>query len=228
SSSWEVISTIHVHSYRLDTCSSESTIPTIVQSVGVSSRLKGKLASFPRHQKTNSPTPAPAASTATRGLPCGSRFLSRDRTTSSLRWCSESFLTVATTVPITRASCISFLGSHNIDRVDYADDRGIDRRVFHILRQSRARTGDDQHAFMKACADRIDGDDVAACVRPIDVDGPNNSQLFSFQSLVLLRSHDCANDPRDDHARAAAVTGMASSTLPCGRGMTWTLTNSPT
>src|SRR5215470_13459852 len=54
------------------TCASESTIPTIVQSVGVSSRLKGKLASFPRHQKTSSPTPAPAASIATIGLHYGS------------------------------------------------------------------------------------------------------------------------------------------------------------
>src|SRR5207247_7014408 len=60
------------------TCFSESTIPTIVQSVGVSSRLKVKLASFPRHQKTNSPTPAPTESIATMGLPCASRFLFSD------------------------------------------------------------------------------------------------------------------------------------------------------
>src|SRR5256714_7420504 len=93
-------------SYSQQTWLSESTIPMIVQSVGVSSRLKGKLASFPRHQKTNSPTPAPAASTATRGFPWGAKFLSRDWTTSSLRWWSDSFFTVATTVPITRASCI--------------------------------------------------------------------------------------------------------------------------
>src|SRR5882672_12523478 len=93
--------------YTLVTCLSESTIPTIVQSVGVSSRLKGKLASLPRHQKTNSPTPAPAASTATRGFPCGNRSLLRDWTISSLRPSREGFFTVATTVPITRASCIS-------------------------------------------------------------------------------------------------------------------------
>ena len=39
----------------------------IVQSVGVSSRLNGKLASLPRHQNTNSPTPAPTESIATIG-----------------------------------------------------------------------------------------------------------------------------------------------------------------
>src|SRR6185503_13920009 len=88
------------------TCESESTIPMIVQSVGVSSRLKGKLASFPRHQNTSSPTPAPTESTATIGFPAGSRSRLRVCTTRSLRPSSESFLTVATTVPITRASCI--------------------------------------------------------------------------------------------------------------------------
>ena len=79
--------------YTLVTCLSESTIPIIVQSVGVSSRLKGKLASLPRHQKTNSPTPAPAASTATKGFPCGARSLLRDWTISSLRPSSEGFFT---------------------------------------------------------------------------------------------------------------------------------------
>src|SRR6185369_4004379 len=91
---------------HLVTCSSESTIPTIVQSVGVSSRLKGKLASFPRHQNTSSPTPAPTESTATIGFPDASRFLSTVCTINSFRPWSESFLSVATTVPITRASCI--------------------------------------------------------------------------------------------------------------------------
>src|SRR5260370_25463787 len=78
----------------------------IVQSVGVSSRLKGKLASLPRHQKTSSPTPAPTESIATIGFPIDWRSLSRVCTTSSLRPASASFLMVATTVPITRASCI--------------------------------------------------------------------------------------------------------------------------
>src|SRR5712691_10566474 len=102
--------------YYVVTCRSESTIATIVQSVGVSSRLKGKLASLPRHQKTNSPTPAPAASTATIGLPCGAKSLLSDWTTSSLRPLSESFFTVATTVPITRASCIDFLTERSRNR----------------------------------------------------------------------------------------------------------------
>src|SRR5829696_2592311 len=118
---------------HLVTCCSESTMPTIVQSVGVSSRLNGKLASLPRHQNTNSPMPAPTASTATIGLPIASRFLSTVWTTSNFRPCNDSFLTVATTVPITRASCISL---PHINRINHPDDRCIHRHVFHSLRQS--------------------------------------------------------------------------------------------
>src|SRR6267142_753593 len=86
----------------------------IVQSVGMSSLLKGKLASLPRHQKTSSPTPAPTESIATIGFPIDWRSLSRVCTTNSLRPSSASFLMVATTVPITRASCILVYGPATI------------------------------------------------------------------------------------------------------------------
>src|SRR5262245_20691909 len=89
------------------TCDSESTMPTIVQSVGASTPSSAKLASLPRHQKTSSPAPAPTESIATRGLPTGRRSPSRTRMTSSLRPSSVAFLTVETTFPMTRASCIS-------------------------------------------------------------------------------------------------------------------------
>src|ERR1043166_6653175 len=119
-------------------------MPTIVQSVGVSSRLNGKLASLPRHQKMSSPKPAPAASIATIGLPFGSRFLSTVCTTNSFRPASESFLTVETTVPMTRASCIIDLLLH-VNGIYYANDRCIHRHVFHSLRQTCTRSGYHQH-----------------------------------------------------------------------------------
>ena len=50
----------------------------------------------------------------------------------------------------------------------------IDRRIFHVLCEPRARTRDDENAFMKTSADRVNGHDVAAGVRPIEVDGPND------------------------------------------------------
>src|SRR5262245_21634202 len=81
-------------------------MPTIVQSVGTSTGKNGKEASLPRHQKTTSPTPAPTESIAIIGLPYGLSAASSGSMTSSLRPVSKSFLTVATTVPITRANCI--------------------------------------------------------------------------------------------------------------------------
>ena len=79
--------------------------PTIVQSVGVLSLLNGKDASFPRHQKTSSPSPAPTASSATVGFPFGFRSASSVCTIKNFRPSRVSFLIVETTVPITRASC---------------------------------------------------------------------------------------------------------------------------
>src|SRR5262247_3297805 len=81
---------------------------------------------------------------------------------------------------------------------------------------------------MKTGPDRIDSDDIAACVGPIQIDRAHNQQLLTLQSLVFLGRHDCPENARDDHPRPCALTGIASSTLPCGRGITCTLTNSPT
>ncbi|MCU1290541.1 MAG: hypothetical protein JWN60_2770 [Acidobacteria bacterium] len=94
-----------IHS-PLNTCFSESTMPIIVQSVGVLSRLNGKLASLPRHQKTSSPTPAPTESSATSGFPFGDKSAFKVCTIKNLRPSSASFLTVDTRFPITRANCI--------------------------------------------------------------------------------------------------------------------------
>src|SRR5713101_675016 len=81
---------------------------------------------------------------------------------------------------------------------------------------------------MKASADRVHGDDVTARVRPVNVDRADDEQLLTQQPFVFLRRDNCAQDARDDHARACTLTGRDSSTLPCGRGITCTLTSSPT
>src|SRR5687767_8410263 len=129
---------------------------------------------------------------------------------------------------MTRASCISSLWSHDINRIDHPDDGRVHWSIFHVLRQPRAGTRHDQHALMKSCADSINGNHVAARVRSVKIDGPDDEQLLSFQPFILLRRHDCADNPGYDHARAWFVIGIASSTLPCGRGITCTLTSSPT
>src|SRR5438128_9441986 len=136
---------------------------------------------------------------------------------SSLRPASESFLTVATTVPMTRASCISL---SYINGIDHADNCRIHRRILHALCETGAGAGDHQHALMKACANCIDGNNVAGRVRAVDVDGTDDEQFLSFQPLVFLRRYNRAQNACDDHALDCALIGIASSTLPCGRGIT--------
>src|SRR5439155_24975495 len=108
----------------------------------------------------------------------------------------------------------SDLRSHDIHGIDDADYCGVNWRILHVLRQARAGTRYDQHALMEACADSINSHHVAARVRSVQIDWSNDEQLFSPQSLVFLRRDDCPEDARDDHPRACALTGIASSTLP--------------
>src|SRR5215216_5165161 len=174
----------HACENHLVTCCSESTIPMIVQSVGVSSRLNGKLASLPRHQNTSSPIPAPTASTATIGFPDGSRFLSIVCTINSFRPSSESFLTVATTVPITRASCMSIL--HHVNRIDHANNSRVDRNIFHSLGQARTRSRNNQHPLVKSCSHCVDGNHVARGIAAVHIDRSHDQQLLSAQPFVFL------------------------------------------
>src|SRR5262245_21731245 len=143
-------------------------IPTIVQSVGVSSRLNGNAASLPRHQKTSSPTPAPTASSATIGEPLGIKSAFSVCTMRNLRPCSDSFLTVETTVPITRAICIRlFVLACELDLVYNADDRRVDRAILVALCHTGRRAAYNDHLFMKPGADRIDGNNIAALISTV-------------------------------------------------------------
>src|SRR4051794_18562016 len=109
-------------------------MPTIPASTGGSAGWNGKLASFPRTKNTSSPTPAPTESTATSGRPAGLRSGVSGCSTRSLMPTRLSSLRVATTSPMTRASCTGLL--HQIDGVDDADDRGVDRAVLQAGRHA--------------------------------------------------------------------------------------------
>src|SRR6185503_12789962 len=111
-------------------------MPTIPASTGGSAGWHGKLASLPRTKNTRSPTPAPTESTATMGRPTSSPSAPIGCTSSSLMLSRLGSLMVATTAPITRAICICLAPLDGwaqllaeVDRIDDADDRGIDRRV---------------------------------------------------------------------------------------------------
>src|SRR5215210_9331707 len=82
---------------------------------------------------------------------------------------------------------------------------------------------------MKTRTHRVNGNDIAGRVAAVHVNRTHDEQLLSEQAFVFLGRNDGAEDTRDDHAypRVSPI-GRASSTLPCGRGITCTLTSSPT
>src|SRR5690554_4108744 len=77
--------------------------------------------------------------------------------------------------------------SIHLDRIDDADDRGVYRCVFAAVRHARRAALDDQHDFAESRADRIDGDDMAFLVLPIDADGAGDEQFLAVQALILAR-----------------------------------------
>ena len=79
-------------------------------------------------------------------------------------------------------------------RVDHADDRGIHRRVFHALRQTRAGTGNDQNALVKARADGVDGGDRVADRRARGVERLDELDLERPGLFVLPGRPDRADD----------------------------------
>ena len=113
-----------------------------------------------------------------RRFPFGFRSASSVCTIRNLRPWSVSFLTVATTVPMTRAICIYEVGNREIDLVDDADDRRVDRAILIALGQAGGRAADDDHLFVKAGADRVDRDNIAALVSAVEVDRLDDEQLF--------------------------------------------------
>ncbi len=56
--------------------------------------------------------------------------------------------------------------------------------------KSCRRTADDDHFFMKSGPDRVDGNNIAALIGPVEVDRLDDEQLFSVEPFVLLRGHD--------------------------------------
>ena len=70
-----------------------------------------------------------------------------------------------------------------------------------------------EHSFAAPRAVPATSNFILALPTNFDVDRTDDKQLFSFQPFVFLGRNDCANDSRDDHARACALMGIASSTL---------------
>src|SRR5436190_1454650 len=131
---------------------------------------------------------------------------------------------------MTRASCMSGPGILDLNRVDDADDRGVDGAVLHSRGHASGTAAHDEYGFAESRIDRIHRDQVITLGLPVGIDRTRNEQLVGDEPLILARRDDGPHDLRNDHfvAAFALPIGSASSRLAWGRGITWTDTSSPT
>ena len=87
----------------------------------------------------------------------------------------------------------------NFDCIHDADNGGVNRAVIATESQSRRTTLHDQDRLIHACADRVDGDQMAFLILPVDADHARDQQLSPMQPLVLARGDDGADDFREEH-----------------------------
>src|SRR5690349_10255 len=93
-----------------------------------------------------------------------------------------SSLRVATTLPMTRASCMgSFV---HFDRIDDSDDGGVDRAILHPRRHSCGAAADDENGFADAGVDRINRHDVIAFGLAARVDRARDEKLGADEPRI--------------------------------------------
>src|SRR5262245_54337458 len=106
-------------------------------------------------------------------------------------------LMVATTSPMTLATCMMLLG--DVDGIDDADDRGIDRRVLHARRHARRAAADNQNGLADAGIDRIDRNEVVAFGLALGIDRTGQQQLVADQPRIFSRRDEKRSARSEEH-----------------------------
>ena len=86
-----------------------------------------------------------------------------------------------------------------LDRVDDADDGGVDWAVLAFGGHAGGAAGDDEDRFAEAGVDCIDGNQVAGFVAAFGIDGLYDEELFSFEARVFASGNDGADDASEKH-----------------------------
>src|SRR5262245_26047999 len=106
-----------------------------------------------------------------------------------------------------------------VDRVDDADDRGIDGTILHAGRHPRGTAADDEHRLADAGIDGVNGDEISTLEAAgiARVDGAGHQQLVADETRILARRDDSSHDPRQKHARDAPprTWRLTPSRSPC-------------
>src|SRR5215471_769697 len=143
---------------------------------------------------TFSPTPAPTESIASSAGPFGCSSSVSGCTRSSLAPSSFLFFCVATTVPTTRAICISALSV--VPVIDDSDHRGVGGRLGGIEREGGLAAADEEDALAGTGADRIERHECPAGRVARGRDRLEHEQLHPRQIRVLHRRNDFAEYAR--------------------------------
>src|SRR6187431_3176167 len=167
--------------------------------------------------KTFSCTPAPTESTASSAVPRGASSSPTGWTSSSFAPVNALCFCVATTVPITRASCNSVSSppssvfgpvragpadppsTLHVPMIDDSHDACVRGNLSRMKREARFLPSDEEHCLADASADCIHGDQRATGGVAVRIEGLEHQQLDSAQVLVLDGCHDIADDPGDLH-----------------------------
>src|SRR4051812_29974786 len=131
---------------------------------------------------------------------------------SSLMPVNASSLRVATTSPITRASCTSSSCSVlDLDFVDDADNGRINRTVFQPGGHPRRAAADHENRFADAGVDRVDGDEVSPFSLAAGIHGADDEHLAADEAWIFAGRNDGADDLPEDH-------GSSRESIACGIG----------
>ena len=82
----------------------------------------------------------------------------------------------------------------DVDRIDDADDRGVDGTVFQAGCHAGGAAADDQDGFADAGVDRVDRDELRAFRLAARIHGTGNEQLVTDEPRVFSRRHNRSDD----------------------------------
>src|SRR5215510_6343732 len=77
----------------------------------------------------------------------------------------------------------------HFNRVNNADNRGVNRPVFQTVGHARAAARHDQHLFTIARADGVNRHQITALVLAGERDGADEQELLAFEARVFARRH---------------------------------------
>jgi hypothetical protein len=99
----------------------------------------------------------------------------------------------------------------DFNRIDYADDRGVDRTLFASESHSRGAALHDQDNFVDPGPDGVDCHEMAFLILAINIHQPRDKQLAPVKAIILARRYYRSNYSSKNHNQwsvSAAMVGF--------------------